>query len=127
MARKIIPIKTKKRKPVPQGSIIEEGSLSNLKYRVFKRGNIHIFNSARISSGGYSAETLLFKKDCEIFEKEVDNLRLNELKDGESKRIEGCGDNDTIIFSCKKGDIEITLEKRAYSMLSKLKRILTRK
>lgn len=122
MARKgskLIPLKTTGRgRKTPQGQIVEEGTLNKLKFRVFKRGNIHIFNSA---------ETLLFKKDCDIFEDEVDGLNLNALKDGESKRIEGCGDNDTLIFSCKDNDIVITLEKRSYKMLSKLKNILKRK
>lgn len=118
---KIIPIKTKKKKVkrnAPAGTVIEEGNFGKLKYKVFKRGNIHIFDTK---------ETLLFKKDCEVFEAEVDKLNLNSLKEGDSKRIEGCGENDTLIFSCKTGDIEITLEKRAYGMLKKLKKILQRK
>jgi len=114
---KLVPFSSKG-KPAKKGQILDEGTLSKLKYRVFKRGNIHIFNST---------ETLLFKKDCELFEAEVDNLNLNVLKDGESKRIEGSGDNDTLIFSCVKGDIVISLEKRTYNMLSKLKKILQRK
>jgi len=106
------------RKDPPKGEIIDEGTLGELKYRVFKRGNIHIFNKA---------ETLLFKKDCDVFDSEVDKLNLNNLRDGESVKIEGSGENDTLVFACVKGDIEISLEKRAYNMLTKLKKILTGK
>jgi len=116
--KKILEFKSKKatsRRSASASSIIDEGALGILKYRVFKRGVIHIFNNA---------ETLLFKKDCDVFENEVDKLKLNDLSDGGSVKIEGSGDNDTLIFSCKKGDIEIKLEKRSYGMLTKLKKIL---
>jgi hypothetical protein len=119
MPSKILEFKSKKssgRKSSPaNGPILDEGTLGKLKYRVFKRGVIHIFNST---------ETLLFKKDCDVFESEIDKLKLNDLKDGENKKIEGSGDNDTLIFSCSKGDIEIELNRRSYGMLSKLKKIL---
>ena len=92
---KLIPIKSKKdkkkKKSEHPGSVVEEGNFGKLKFKMFKRGNIHIFNPS---------ETLLFKKDCESFEAEVDKLDLNNIKEDESKRIEGCGENDTLIFSC---------------------------
>lgn len=120
-AKKILKFRSKsggKRKDSPKGQIIDEGSLGKLKYRVFKRGNVHIFNKA---------ETLLFKKDCDVFDSEVDELNLNSLKDGENTKIEGSGENDTLVFACIEGDIEISLEKRAYNMLTKLKNILTKR
>ena len=121
MAKKILKFQSKsgrKQKDLSKGQIVDEGSLGKLKYRVFKRGNVHIANMA---------ETLLFKKDCDVFDSEVDQLNLNSLRDGESTKIEGSGENDTLVFVCIKGDIEISLEKRAYNMLTKLKNILTRK
>ncbi len=105
-------------KDTPQGPIIDEGSLGEMKYRVFKRGVIHIFNSA---------ETLLFKKDCDVFEKELEKLELNSLKDGESKKIEGSGDNDTLIFTCTNNNIVIFLNRPEYGMITKLKNILKHK
>lgn len=117
--KKLLEFKSKKgsgrRNSPANGPILDEGILGKLKYRVFKRGVIHIFNSA---------ETLLFKKDCDVFESDVDKLKLNDLSDGNSSKIEGSGDNDTLIFSCKNGDIEIKLEKRSYGMLTRLKKIL---
>lgn len=123
MSKKILPFHSKnnkgngrKRDNTPaNGPVLDEGTLGKLKYRVFKRGVIHIFNTA---------ETLLFKKDCETFENEVNKMELNKLKDDDTVNMEGSGDNDSLIFSCKKGDIEITLVKRQYGMLSKLKKIL---
>lgn len=118
MTKKILEFRSKKpssRKSPANGPIADEGTLGKLKYRVFKRGVIHIFNNA---------ETLLFKKDCDVFESEVDKLKLNSLKNGESVKIEGSGDNDTLIFSCKNDDIEIRLEGISYGMLTKLKKIL---
>ncbi len=98
------------------GRILDEGTLGKMKYRVFKRGVIHIFNNA---------ETLLFKKSCDVFEKEVEDMDLNKLKDGDEIKMEGSGDNDTLIFTCKNNNIEITLEKPEYSMLTKLKKVLS--
>ncbi len=97
------------------GAVLEEGKFGKLNYKVFKRGVIHIFNNTK---------TLLFKKDCELFETEIDKMNLNNLKDEDVEKMVGSGDNDNLVFTCVKGDLIMSLEKREYSMLTKLKSIL---
>ena len=108
-------IQKKVTKKKAKEGIVEEGTLGKLKFQIFKRGVIHIFNEK---------ETLLFKKDCELFEDEIDKLKLNSLREDESTQIPGSGDNDTLTFTCNKGDIEITLEKPEYGLVKKLKKLL---
>ncbi len=105
-----VPLKTKKN----EKNVAEKGKFSKLNYTVFKRGNLHFTDN----------NGLTFKKDCDMFEKEIDALDLNALSEGKTKKIKGCGDNDTLCFTCKGGDITATLEKREYSMLTKLKNII---
>lgn len=117
LPKKILEFKSTKKSgtKIKKEQIIDEGTLSKLYYKVYKRGVIHIFNKS---------ETMLFKKDCNLFEDELNKLDLNNLREGEDKKIEGSGDNDDLVFTCKNNDIEISLEIREYSMLSKLKNIL---
>jgi len=96
-------------------NVIDEGKLGDLHYKVFKRGVIHIFDSKK---------KYLFKKDCELFEKAINELDLNSLTEDKYEKILGSGDNDTLSFTCKDGDIIISLEKPEYGMISKLKKIL---
>jgi len=111
---KFVPKKESK-KVNPDGIVIEEGKLGELSYTVYKRGVIHLAEK----SG-----KLLFKKDCELFEAEVDKMNLNDLKDGDVEKMEGSGDNDNLVFTCVKGDIVMSLESREYGLLTKLKGIL---
>jgi len=95
--------------------IIEEGTFSDLNYKIYNRGTIHIFDDKKKA---------LFKKDCELFEEAIDKLNLNSLSEGEIRKIPGSGDNDTLIFTCEGGDIKISLEKPEYGAIIKLKKIL---
>jgi len=106
-----IPAKVKK----IEKDIAEKGIIGNLNYTVFKRGNLHFEDKKK---------GLTFKKDCTAFEDEMEKLDLNELNEDQSKTIKGCGDNDNLVFTCKNGDIIVSLEKHEYSMLTKLKKII---
>lgn len=92
----------------------EEGSIGHLKYKVYKRGVIHVIDENK---------GLIFKKDPDLFEDAVNQLKLNSLKDGETAVIKGSGDNDDLVFECTNGDIDMRLEKKSYGMVSKLKKI----
>jgi len=112
---RIIPFTTQDVSANNKNGIIEEGTLGDLKYKVYRRGTIHVFDDKKKT---------LFKKDCELFEEAIDKLNLNSLSEGEIRKIPGSGDNDTLIFTCKGGDIKLSLEKPEYGAIRKLKKIL---
>lgn len=108
-----IPSKKGKKSKGPS-DFIERGKIDSLDYTVFNRGTIHIKDN----------NNLIFKKSCDVFEDEINKLQLNNMKEGEIKEIPGSGDNDSLVFHCENGDIKISLKKREYSMVTKLKEIL---
>jgi hypothetical protein len=115
--RKIVPFLPKGGKPDTQDGILEQGTIGNLSYEVYKRGNIHIFDKAR---------TTIFKKDCGLFEDALADAKIDKMSDGDSREIKGSGDNDTLVFKCVNGDIEWSLKKRSYPMLERLHGLLNK-
>ena len=116
----VIPFKSNKdlrkvRANEEDGAVIDSGKINDLAYEVYQRGCIHIYTEDK---------SLIFKKDCDLFENEILNLDLNNLTTGQVKIIKGSGDNDNLVFTCKDGDIKVTLEKRNYKMVEKLRTIL---
>jgi len=97
--------------------IIESGEIGDLNYAIYKRGVIHIFDKKN---------ERLFKKDPDVFEQEITKLKLNELTEGQTVSIQGSGDNDDLVFKCLKGDIVISLEKKEYGMVNKLKQLISK-
>jgi len=97
----------------PEGEVIDHGTICGLKYEVFKRGVIHIFDGK-----------CKFKKDAVLFEDAVEELDFDTIGDGETLEIKGSGDNDDMIFTKKDGDIKITLKRRRFKTMEKLKNIL---
>jgi len=115
MAKKMIPfIKSPVQSAATKQDIVEEGKLDNLKYTILKRGNIHIHDD----KGG------LFKKDCDAFEDEMKNLGLSAMKEDETRIIQGCGDTDNLVFTRVDGDIKITVEKKDFEIIKKLKGLI---
>jgi hypothetical protein len=115
MAKKMIPfIKNPAQPAAAKKDIVEEGKLDDLYYTIFKRGNIHI----------YDDKNNLFKKDCDAFEDEMKNLGLSAMKEGETLIIQGCGDTDNLIFTQVDGDIKITVEKKDFEIIKKLKGLI---
>ena len=53
-------------------NVVDQGNLGDLKYKVFKRGVIHITDKKG---------SLTFKKDCELFEEAIDKLDISSLKE----------------------------------------------
>ena len=96
---------------------VDSGKLGGMDYVVYKRGVIHISD----------AEGCLFKKDIEIFSEEIEKLNFNKLKIGECYTLPGSGDNDDLIFTMGDTDVEISLKKKGFKTLEKLKSLLKRK
>jgi hypothetical protein len=111
---KVIPFKDKKAKNKKEVSL--KGTIQKLKYEVYyELATLHIYD-----------DKLLFKKDLKIFEDELTNLDFNTLKENETFIIKGSGDNDSLIFCKKEGDIVLSLKKREFKIIEQLKNILNR-
>ena len=104
----------KKVDDVDDGEIIDHGKLGNLSYEVYKRGVIHIFT-----------KSLKFKKDCDLFEDEINDLELEEMEVGDHKMMKGSGDNDHLMFEHGEDGIVIKLEKRGHDLVAKLKSLIS--
>jgi len=119
-SNKVIPFETNtkpsKASKSRDGTVIEDGKIGTLSYEVYDRGVIHVFDK----------RNRMFKKDCGMFEDEMDKLNLDTLGVGKETVIKGSGANDHLIFKNKDGEINITLRKRGHSMVEKLKGILER-
>jgi len=93
---------------------LDHGKIGTLSYELHARGSVHIFDK----------NGLRFKKDPALFEDALDRLNLDSLKDGQETSIEGSGDNPDLIFKKKDGDIILSLRKKDYGTINKLKDIL---
>lgn len=103
----------KGRKKTVDGDISSHGKLGDLDYKIYDRGVIHIYK-----------DNLLFKKNMDVFQDEIDEIDFDKLKEGKSHILHGSGDNDYMVFTRKDGDIEVSLKKRTYDIIEKLKNIL---
>jgi len=95
-------------------SIIDHGKIDDLNYEVYTRGSVHIIDK----------KGLIFKKDPLLFEEAIDQLDLDSLKDGKEAIIEAAGDNPDLIFKKIDGDIKLSLRKKEYGTINKLKNVL---
>jgi len=109
---KILPM-IKKNDKKTQPDILETGCIGKLTYAIFKRGVIHI-----------SDDTKTFKKDCDLFEDEIKKLKVDDLLENDTSRISGSGDNCDLVFTCTGDDIELSLEKKGYPTIRKLRDLL---
>jgi len=118
MPKKVIPfnIKSKGSKKSKDGKILEHGTIGKLKYEIYARGVIHI------TSG-----KLIFHKDKDIFEDEINEMDFDELVTKKEHRINGSGASDHLVFTYddKNADIKIGLKKRDFGTIEKLKKILS--
>ena len=102
-------------KKTKNGDIVEHGTICGLNYEVYKRGVIHITD-----------KKLKFKKDCDIFEDEINKMDFESLADKEEIVLKGSGENDHLIFTKKDGDVDMKLKRREFSTISKLKSLLSK-
>lgn len=111
MAR-VVPFKKQPAKD-ESGVVIETGTLGNTSYKIYKRGVIHIYDGK-----------LTFKKNMDEFEKVLNAIDFDEIQDGDTHVIKGSGDNDNLVFTRKDGDFVISLEKRGFDTIQKLRGLL---
>jgi len=117
--RKVIPLISKGRKLLSNdGPIDDHGMIGNLKYEVYRRGVIHIFDDR-----GHK-----FKKNSEAFEDVMDEIQsiIEDLQEGQNHTILGSGDNDHLVFTRKNGDIDLSLKKRTFETIEKLRSIISK-
>ncbi len=95
------------------GKILDKGTIGKLKYEHYQRGVIHIHN-------GY----LRFKKNCDDFEDELNQLNLKNLVEGEHLVISGSGDNDDLIFEKKDGEIVLELQRKEFGVIKTLRKVI---
>lgn len=110
----LIPFLSKGSKKSNDGKIIDHGTLGKLKYEIYERGVIHITNGK-----------LIFHKDKDIFEDEINEIDFDELLNKKEHRINGSGESDHLVFTYKDGDVNIGIKKRDFDAIEKLKKILS--
>jgi len=114
--KKLIPFVPKGPKDNKDGTILDHGTLGKYNYEVYQRGNIHVFSPDK---------TLMFRKDCTVFEDELNKLDLKNLKADGALVIKGCGETDNLVIARDAdGEYEIRLDKRTGSVIDLLKGLL---
>jgi hypothetical protein len=102
-------------------TISEHGEIGDLEYEVWQRNNqfavIHIFDKKHLS---------VFKKDVYIFEDELAKLKFSDMKEGDVIVMKGSGDNDDLVFTFENSELSISLKRRGFNVLEKLKTVLKR-
>jgi len=119
MSSKTIPFistsKKRKRNTKDPDIPIDVGTIGDLKYSVYRRGIIHIYD-----------DTLTFKKDCNVFEDLIKKMDPMNMKDGSEKEISGSGDNADLIFIKEKGEIKLSLKEKPIGIIDSLKKIINK-
>lgn len=118
MARgKIIPlcIRSEGPKQSIDEDILDHGSIGDLHYEINHRQVIHISDKK-----GH------FKKDADSFEEALNKLDLESLQEGESLTITGSGDNDDLVFTMKEGDLKLSLAKKGFGVVEKLRGLISK-
>lgn len=119
MSQKVIEMKDWKsrgaKKNAAKEDIVDHGIIGKLSYEIYKRGVIHIFD-----------KKLTFKKNIEPFEDEIEQLDFDSLTEGQNLVMKGSGDNDNLVFTLKDGELEVSLSKRGFAVIDKLKDVLSK-
>jgi hypothetical protein len=97
----------------PDGLVADHGKIGNLNYKVYSRGVIHITDGK-----------LTFKKDPDIFEEKLEEINFEDMSDGDEKIINGSGDNDNLVMALKEGELEISLRKKEFGIIRKLRGLI---
>jgi len=111
---KLLPFRGGKLNPAKdtaEGTIVESGTIGDLNWEVYSYGTIHIMQNGRV-----------FKKDCDLFEKELDEVPDNALR----HVIKGSGDNDNLVITQVDGEYVAHVEKSGHMIVEKLRELVTK-
>lgn len=113
---KIIPlIKSQGSTKKDEDDILDQGTIGKLSYEINNRQVIHIFDKKGC-----------FKKDADSFEEALNKLDFEKMQEGDNLTIEGSGDNDDLVFIIKDGDIELSLAKKGFCVIDKLRGLISK-
>lgn len=117
MKEKFLPFKGAKNKS--KSGITDSGEFGGLKFEVYDKWHtIHLIEPGK-------KKDIVFKKDCDAFEDEFEDIDYDAMSEGDSTKIEGSGDNADLIITVKDGDIVMHLEKKEMPTITKFKNLLT--
>jgi hypothetical protein len=94
-------------------SILKEGTIGDLKYKIFDRGNIQISEGDKI-----------FRKELTILERVLSETNYETMKEGDSIKIDGAGDTDPLFIYKEKGVIGLRLRKNLPVIINELLSII---
>lgn len=118
MSGSVIPfVKKKSDGPTtgPEGEVVvDHGTIGTLSYEIYERGVIHIFDD----------QNLRFKKALDAFEDELNQIKFEDMIEGDETIMKGSGDNDNLVFVCNGDEIDIILSKRGFDIIEKLRSII---
>jgi hypothetical protein len=106
--KNIIKLPVKKEK-----GLIDSGTIGGLKYKLFDRGNIHIYDNKSC-----------FKKDCSALKAALYSYNYDKMAEGEHFEIPGAGDTDSLFVCKEKGIIKLKLRGSVPEIIKQLKKIL---
>jgi len=104
-----LPVKAPQKEP----GLIEEGTIGDLKYKVFDRGNIHITDGERT-----------FKKDRKVLKELLSRCKFEGEKVGYVLEIPGAGDTTKLRITKEESDVRLSLGDVMPPTVSKLIKIL---
>jgi len=107
-----LPVKSRKKAPKEKG-LLKEGTIGDLKYKIYDRGNIHITDGINI-----------FRKDREQFKKALLKKDYEKINEGGSFEIPGAGDTDPLIIYKEDGEFKLRVGVAIPPIIAKLKKIL---
>ena len=117
MEKKLLPFAGLRSKN--KSGITDSGEFGNLKFEVYDKWHtIHLIEKD-------SKKDIVFKKDCDAFEDEFEDIDFDSMSEGDATKIEGSGDNADLIITVKDGDIEMHLERKEMPTLKRFKNLLT--
>lgn len=110
----ILSLPSSKKKIVEKG-VVEEGTIGDLKYTRFDRGNIQLTDGVNT-----------FRKDCFEFKAALAKHDYDSIIEGGSFEIPGAGDTDSLVIFKEDGDFKLRLGGKVPQIIVQLRDILGR-
>jgi hypothetical protein len=99
--------------------ITDSGEFGNLKFEIYdKWRTIHLIEEG-------TKRNKVFKKDCDLFEEQFEDIDFDDMSDGDTAKVEGSGDNADLIITVKDGEIVMHLESKDIPTLRRFKNLLS--